>query len=280
MREYIDRRRFGAAAVVALAGCVGGEGEEANGDANAEPAGSISVPDQEGQGEELHIAEATANVEFRIVLEYDNGRLESEPLPADADASGSYTTDEPIRSAGPIEAVLVSTDGAELDSTTFRYELVPPGPEMHAADAHSILEDRTGHLGPWPLFEGIENVSLESAAAGYTVEFSWIHEYWYGYTGSVDEDGTEENVAWANAAFLQALYQSEYAIDAVHVTTVQLRGRDQVGDPVLAESGRVEISRSAAEQIDWDNLVDEGSFPGGLEHAADHYEFTVHEPVD
>ena len=278
MREYIDRRTFGAAAVVAVAGCIGGESEEVDGDTN--PTGSISIPDQEGQGEELYVDEATANVEFQIVLEYDSGRLETETLPADADASGTYTTSEPIRSAGTVEAVLVSADGQELDSTTFRYDLVPPGPEMHAADAHSILEDRTGHLGPWPLFEEIEDVALESGVAGYTVEFSWIHEYWYGYTGSVDDEGTEENVAWANAAFLQALYHSEYAIDGVVVTTVQLRGRDQVGDPVLAESGRVEIGQSSAERIDWDNLVDEGSFPGGLQQAADHYEFTVQEPVD
>jgi hypothetical protein len=293
-KVLVDRRTFGVGVGLLLAGCltaddesesIGGENGDSDDPAfvqNADPDGSIRISDQRGGGGEISIDRVEANVDYRVVVEYENGRVESSTISADQAHSPTIELETTIRSSQTISVSLVSAEGEELASAEFRYELAPPGSTLTSTEAHELLSDRIGILGPWPMFfdwDGQPRVDSDDTA--YQVEFAWIHEHWKDVPIIGDnEAATEEKLAWANAAFFQALYTSEYEVGRATVRTHQMLGRDAVGDPVLEPSGTVVLSESSAASVNWNNLVDNGEFPAGLRQVADEYEFTYHEPLD
>lgn len=289
----VDRRTVGVGVGLLLAGCLTADDESesaggGNGDddpafvQDAEPDGSIRVSDQRGSGGEISIERVEANVDYRIVVEYENGRVESSTIPAGETHSPTIELETTVGTSQTISVSLVSAEGEEIASTEFRYELAPRGPTLTSSAAHELLSDRTGLLGPWPMFvDWNGQPTVESNDAAYQVEFAWIHEHWEDVPIIGDnEAATEEHLAWANAAFLQALYTSQYEVGRTTVRTHQMLGRDSVGDLVLEPSGTVVISGSSAASVNWNNLVDNGEFPEGLRQVADEYDFTYHEPLD
>lgn len=285
MNKYITRRTFGASATIVLAGCLGSSPDDDDSDnsdpdfnSEVEPDGSLRVSDQEGQGHEIEIDSAEANVDYQIVVKYDGNTVESSIISADQQVSETIELDSQITSEQMVDVYIISTDGEELTSTSFQYTPVPPGPRLTTDNAFEILQDRIGTLGPWPIFEEWKDEPvIESNVNGYSVNFSWIHDY---TTVTLDKEATtEENVALANAAFFQALYQSEFVIDEIGAQTFQLRGHDEVGDPVVEQSGSVLVTQSSTDQVNWEKFIDEGEFPEGLRQVADEYEFTFHEPL-
>ncbi|MEF8814592.1 MAG: hypothetical protein V5A55_12345 [Halovenus sp.] len=292
MENPITRRRYGVLCALVLAGCTGDDdgGGGDNGEANPEfeedvdPQGVVTVPDQEGQGTQIEIREAEANVDYRLVVDYDGGTVESSVISAEDRVSAiTIDLDTQITSEQTVEVAVISRDGERLDSESFRYTPIPPGPKMSRDDLFTLLDDRTGWgiLDIWSHFRSFsDDFVVESDVNGYDVRFEWIHGTNEGIP-FVDDPAqqTERVVAKMNAAFFQAIYTSDYEISRAEATTRQFRGHEADGSEVIDRSGKVVVTGSTAASVDWDNLVENGDFPQGMRSVADEYEFTFHEQV-
>lgn len=320
MDTILDRRTFTVLCALAAAGCTGdddGEGASSNGGGNGDgsgdgssggndgganqdsngneadpdfekdvdPSGSVQAADQEGQGEQIKIQEAQANVDYKLIVDYSGGTIESSVISGGNHVSGeTIPLDAQITSEQTVEVAVVSADGEQLDSTSFRYVPAPPGPSLNENDVFNILKDRTGWgiLDEWSHFRSFtDSFSVNSSTDGYDVHFEWIH----GTNGGLPLVGdpakaTEKVVAKMNAAFFQALYQSQYELTRVEAVTHQFRGHEADGSKVVDRSGQVVVAASTARSVNWDNLVENGEFPQGLKSVADKYQFTFREKVE
>lgn len=291
-KQPINRRRFGraitVAAIAGFAGCAGGSGGDGqnadpdfeNEEEETNPEGSVTVDDQAGQGESIDVDHATANVDFRLVIEYPGGTINSDVIQGGTSVSRTVELDPPIRSSGEFSARVVATNGDVLDNDAFRYEVKPPGPELSIESAGDLLSSRTRTFGPWLIFEGGEATDVQGDADGYELVFLWYHGYPAVLAWEDLSEKTEAQVAHINAAFFQAIYQSDYEIKSATAHTQQYQGDDDVGEPITQPSGKVTVTRETAEGVNWDRLVDHGSFPEGMKKSSDEYDFTFHEPPD
>lgn len=270
--RYVTRRKIGALTLLPLAGCIGGENE-------VDPEGSIEVHDQRGQGEELAVESAKANVEFRLVADYDGKSAESSIVSPSEEIS-VFSLDPPIETQQTVTVEMVSTNGEVLASSTIQYTTIPPGPELTIEEAREVIQERIGFAGPWmSTFEAAEVESAEPEGTdGYTVQFEMIHS-WATAGGWEDrEQKTRNHISRLATAFLEAFYTSEYEIISVQMRLLHYLGDDDTGDPILEASGQVVMSASAAEQVDWDRFLDHGTFPAGLNEAADEYTYNYIPP--
>ena len=99
-----------------------------------EPEATLSVSDQEGDGETLVIDEASADVEYTITATANETAAESDTF----DAAETVTELEldlepPLEAATTVDVAVVGPDGAELATDTLEYTLVDePEPEPEA----------------------------------------------------------------------------------------------------------------------------------------------------
>lgn len=250
-------------------------------EAETEPKGSINVSDQRGQGEEIEIGSAEANVDYRIVIEYEGGTVNSSVISANQRVSTAVGLDAQIRAEQTVRVSVVSTDGDVLASSSFQYTPVPPGPKMSADEVRRLVQEKVGLLQNAIHEKWRDDVTVESDVDGYRVSFGWVHGYAINIPLLKSKKAvTERQVAKANAAFLQALYDSEFTVRDVEIDTFQLRGHDETGEAVIEPSGGVSVTRSSAEQVDWKDLLQHGEFPAGLRQVVDEYEFEYHEPLE
>lgn len=289
MNQIVTRRTFGTLAMMVLVGCADND-EEQNQDnqeqnqsdpefeAETDPKGTITVSDQKGQGHEITIGNAGANVDYRIIVEYSGHTIESDIISANQEVSPVIESEAQIRSTQTVQVSIVSVDGERLASSSFQYIPVPPGPEMSVGNVEGIIRNTNTH----GLFEELHNEpTLESDVDGYVITVDWLHDYADIIPFLENkEDKTKRNVAVTNARFFNRFYNSDFVIQEVEINTFQLRGYESTGEPVIEPSGEVLVTRSTAEQISWDNLLQEGEFPEGLRQIADEYSFTYHEPLE
>ncbi|MFA9426293.1 hypothetical protein [Natronorubrum sp. A-ect3] len=100
----------------------------------AEPEATLSVSDQEGDGETLVIDEASADVEYTITATADEAAAESDTFEAEETVTElELDLEPPLEAATTVDVAVVGPDGAELATDSLEYTLVDePEPEPEA----------------------------------------------------------------------------------------------------------------------------------------------------
>ncbi|AXR80996.1 DUF7282 domain-containing protein [Natrarchaeobaculum sulfurireducens] len=131
-------------------------------DPEPEPEATLSVADQEGDGETLLIDEANASVDSLISAEYDGERVDSEVFDADESVEAFDLTLEPALEDDA--TVDVSVRDAETDdelaseTIAYTFEEVPPDPSEPEASLSVADQDGDGEL----LFVDEASASVDS----------------------------------------------------------------------------------------------------------------------
>jgi hypothetical protein len=98
-----------------------------------EPDASLSVEDQEGDGETLLVGAVSAPVEFALAAEYDGERVESESFGADETVTGlDLDLDPAINANTTVEISVVDDEDTALVTETIEYTFEEPDPDPTA----------------------------------------------------------------------------------------------------------------------------------------------------
>jgi hypothetical protein len=309
MKITITRRRLGALAFVTLAGCTGssdsagddnGDGAEDDPDFEStadqtEQEGSIDVTDQRGQGRTILINSATANVDYRIVIEYADATVQSSTISAEESFSGEVELSTRITEPMTIRVRIVSaSDEEQLTAETFEYSIEPPGAKLSSEEVKEIVNDPFPLVGtdqrrPWSFHHSWRDFPLESAVDGWVVSVNWNSEHpsykWFDELTMAEE--TERIQALFASYMFEAFYTSDYEISSVSVRAFLNSEYDQGGNPQWKQSQYVRLDRDTAEEINWENFVDlvsdeinESADISRLVDVASEYEFSYLENPD
>lgn len=115
-RTFITRGCAGAAAVL-VAGCTGGDAEDA-------PA--VSVDDQTGGGQTLTVSRVASEEPFRLEVSYGDETYETESYDAGTHEDLELELDPVLQETGTVDVALVSEDGEELATDSLEYEVENP----------------------------------------------------------------------------------------------------------------------------------------------------------
>ncbi|TYL39092.1 hypothetical protein CV102_07300 [Natronococcus pandeyae] len=149
-----------------------------------DPDATLEVADQEGDGETLLVGSASAAVDFAVVAEYDDERVESEFFEAEETVTGlELELEPPIEENTTAEIVVVDADGEVLASETIEYVIEEPDPDP---TAELSVENQQG-----------DGQSLAVAEASATVEYALTvtdeDDQRLAETDLLDADETIEN---------------------------------------------------------------------------------------
>ncbi|WP_435551638.1 DUF7282 domain-containing protein [Natrinema sp. CGMCC1.2065] len=109
-----------------------------------EPEATLSVDDQEGEGESLEIDAASATVPYVLTAEYDGERVDSEPFEANETiAETAIDLEPPLEDNASVDvSVRAAADDAILANDTIEYAVVEPEPGEPTANLS--VADQTG----------------------------------------------------------------------------------------------------------------------------------------
>ncbi|MGQ3410898.1 DUF7282 domain-containing protein [Natrinema sp. LN54] len=131
---------------------------------DAEPNATLSVADQEGDGETLTVDEANASVPYTVTATYDGETVES-----DGFAAGEAVTDlaldfePPLETNASVDVSVVGEDGTVLENETIEYTVAN---ETDEPEATLSVDDQEGN-----------GETLEIDAASATVPYVVTAEY-------------------------------------------------------------------------------------------------------
>ena len=114
----------------------------------AEPEATLSVSDQEGDGETLVIDEASADVEYTITATADEAAAESDTFEAEETVTDlELDLEPPLEAATTVDVAVVGPDGEELATDSLEYTLVDepdvPLATLEASDQEGAGETLT-----------------------------------------------------------------------------------------------------------------------------------------
>jgi hypothetical protein len=118
-----------------------------------------------------------------------------------------------------------------------------------------------------------ENGEITEENSAYNVRLEYIGKEVPGVPlVTTNEEATESAMRRLAFGAFEGLFTSEHHINTSTVIGNLKAGEDEYGNPQYSEASHIEMERSTASKIQWDNFGD-GDIKEKLPELASHYEF-------